>query len=138
MEDSKGLRVLDFSSVEMPTSPSFEHLVAQYRNTAQHNDKLFRLLTELTWKEPRLAVHRRYIEENKLGYGDAAFHAMWLRLLENASRRFGQFAHLKLGFLRAKSFRFGHLLESIGTSTFTLVRLVRSPGIRCRNHGWKL
>jgi hypothetical protein len=99
--DSKGVCV-GSSFVDTPISPSFEHLVAEYRNTAKHNDSLYRLLTELTWKEPKLSAHRRYIEENNLGFGDAAFHAMWLRLLDNASRRFGTVRTLEIGVFKGQ------------------------------------
>jgi hypothetical protein len=77
--DKESRSVREHSSVEMPVSPSFEELVAEYKNTAEHNDHLFRSMTALIWKEPCLSIHRSYLEENKLGYGDAAFHAMRLR-----------------------------------------------------------
>jgi hypothetical protein len=65
-------------------APSFQELVAEYENTAQHNDRLHQNLTALTWSEPILATHRSYVERNKLlGVGNAAFHGMWLRLLAN-------------------------------------------------------
>ena len=74
------------ASIGESISPSFEELVAEYKNTADHNDGLYRQLTELAWAEPFLSVHRHYVEQNKLGFGDAAFHAMWLRLLDNAQQ----------------------------------------------------
>src|SRR4029077_7389960 len=83
-------------------SPSFDDLVAEYKNTAQHNDQLFRFMTTLTWSEPCLSMHRRYIEENRLGFGDAAFHAMWLRLLEKANRRFGNVRALEIGVFKGQ------------------------------------
>jgi hypothetical protein len=91
-----------FWAVQRPIIPSFEHLVAEYKNTADHNDQLFRLFTELTWKEPRLAAHRRYIEVNRLGFGDAAFHSMWLRLLASAGRRFGTVRVLEIGVFKGQ------------------------------------
>jgi hypothetical protein len=77
--------------------PSFEQLIADYQNTAEHNDRVFRQLSELTWADRDLSAHRRHIEQNKLGFGDAAFHAMWLRLLDNANRRFGAIHALEIG-----------------------------------------
>ena len=82
--------------------PSFEQLVAEYENTADHNNQLFQRLTELTWSEPSLRGHRRHIEKNKLGFGDAAFHAMWLRLLDNAYRRFGTVRTLEIGVFKGQ------------------------------------
>ena len=77
--------------------PSFEDLVADYQNTAAHNDRLFWRLSELTWADPDLSAHRRHIEQNELGFGHAVFHAMWLRLLDNAKRRFGTVQALEIG-----------------------------------------
>jgi hypothetical protein len=82
--------------------PKFERLVAEYENTAEHNDRLFRALTELTSREPILCEHRHHIEFNKLGFGDAAFHAMWLRLLDNAHRRFGSIHALEIGVFKGQ------------------------------------
>jgi Methyltransferase domain len=83
-------------------APAFEELVAEYRNTAEHNDAVFAQLTGLTWSDPVLAGHRRYVELNKLGYGDAACHAMWLRLLDNAGRRFGHVRALEIGVFKGQ------------------------------------
>lgn len=82
--------------------PSFDALVAAYQNTAKGNDELYQQLTSLTWAAPVLADHRRHIEENKLGYGDAAFHAMWLRLLDCARTRFGPIRLLEIGVFKGQ------------------------------------
>jgi hypothetical protein len=100
--DDESPSVVEHSPVEISISPSFEDVVAEYKNTAEHNDQVFRLMTALTWREPCLSAHRHYIEENKLGFGDAAFHAMWLRLLENAYRRFGTVRALEIGVFKGQ------------------------------------
>jgi predicted O-methyltransferase YrrM len=75
----------------------FEQLLATYQNTAAHSDALHAQLTAATWASPLLARHRRHVEENKLGFGDAAFHAMWASLFEAAARRFGAVRALEIG-----------------------------------------
>jgi hypothetical protein len=104
MRVSSGKRPGVMSATTMVTSisPSFEDLVAQYKNTADHNDQLFQHLTELTWKDPLLCAHRRHIEKNGLGFGHAAFHAMWLRLLDHAHRRFGTVRTLEIGVFKGQ------------------------------------
>ena len=82
--------------------PSFEDLVRCYINSAAHNDELHRLLTKLTWSEPILAAHRRHVQRHNLGFGDEAFHAMWLRLLHNAYRRFGAVRALEIGVFKGQ------------------------------------
>jgi len=86
----------------MVVSPNFEELVAEYRNTLEHNDYLWRKMTDATWADPTLTEHRRHIEQHKLGFGDAAFHAMWLRLLDAAGRRFGNVRALEIGVFKGQ------------------------------------
>jgi Methyltransferase domain len=52
--------------------------VRAYRNTAEHNDGVHAEFTAAASADPLLSEHRRHIEQNKLGYGDPAFHAMSL------------------------------------------------------------
>jgi hypothetical protein len=82
--------------------PTFEDLVRDYQNTAAHNDALHRQLTDATWADPELAEHRRYIEQHQLGFGDPAFHAMWLRLLDAVSRRFSSGQVLEIGVFKGQ------------------------------------
>jgi Methyltransferase domain len=82
--------------------PSFERLVAEYKNTAEHNDFLYKKLTDSTSADPTLRAHRSYVEQNKLGFGDPAFHAMWLRLMSFASRRFGTVSALEIGVFKGQ------------------------------------
>jgi hypothetical protein len=84
------------------TFPSFARLVSEYQNTAEHNDALHRRLTDATWADPLLAAHRRHVEKNKLGFGDAAFHAMWASLLATASLRFGSVHTLEIGVFKGQ------------------------------------
>lgn len=82
--------------------PSFEQLVAEYENTGEYNDSLFKSLTRMTWADPTLSEHRRHVDKNKLGFGDAAFHAMWLRLIDLAQRRFGNVRALEIGVFKGQ------------------------------------
>ena len=80
----------------------FTRLVASYRNTAEHNDRLHQVLTEMTWADPLLAAHRRHVEENQLGFGDPAFHSMWRLLLQAAAARFGTVRALEIGVFKGQ------------------------------------
>jgi hypothetical protein len=90
------------SAMGQSITPSFNDIVSGYQNTAKANDRLFQQLTSLTWSEPILGDHRRYIEDNKLGFGDAAFHAMWLRLIDCARARFGRIRLLEIGVFKGQ------------------------------------
>ena len=89
-------------SVSASISYPFEQLVADYQNTAEHNDSMFKKMTDLAWSDPILSAHRRYVEDNKLGFGDAAFHAMWLRLLNAAGQRFGSPRAMEIGVFKGQ------------------------------------
>jgi hypothetical protein len=76
--------------------------VESYRNTAEHNDRVHREFTAATAAEPLLCAHRKHIEQNKLGYGDGAFHAMWKLLLMAAHKRFGRVDALEIGVFKGQ------------------------------------
>lgn len=82
--------------------PSFAQLAAEYRNTAEHNDRLHAQLTAATAAEPLLAHHRRHVDEHQLGFGDPAFHAMWAALLPHAVARFGTVRALEIGVFKGQ------------------------------------
>ena len=81
---------------------SFNDYTRDYACTAEHNDRLFHAFTAATRADPLLAQHRGYVEENKLGFGDAAFHTMWKLLLEEAHRRFGHVRCLEIGVFKGQ------------------------------------
>jgi hypothetical protein len=97
MVETKGSNAMS-ASISYP----FDQLVADYHNTAEHNDNLYRQMTDLVWSDPLLGAHRRYVEDNKLGFGDAAFHAMWLRLLNAAGQRFGTLRAMEIGVFKGQ------------------------------------
>lgn len=85
-----------------PFTPTLAELVAAYRNTAEHNDALHRQLTDTTWNDPLLAAHRRHVEQEQLGFGDPAFHALWARLLDAAAEKFGNVRTLEIGVFKGQ------------------------------------
>jgi len=82
--------------------PSYTELAGNYRSTAEHNDQLFHKFTAATWADPLLARHRKHIEDHKLGFGDAAFQAMWKMLLAEAAHRFGTARCLEIGVFKGQ------------------------------------
>jgi hypothetical protein len=56
---------------------TLDDIASQYENTGDAIAALHGRLTATTWSVPYLAEHRRFVETNALGYGDAAFHAVW-------------------------------------------------------------
>lgn len=121
----------------MPLSPlrSFAYLTQSYVCTAEHNDRLFHEFTAATWADPLLAPHRRHIEDNKLGFGDAAFHTMWKLLLEESARRFGTVRCLEIGVFKGQVISLWALLAralSLDVHISALSPLAGQPSSRSR------
>jgi hypothetical protein len=93
----------------------FGSLVRAYRNTADHNDEVYRALTEATWADSALAEHRKYIEVNRLGFGDPAFHSMWRILLNEAAVRFADIRALEIGVYKGQVICLWALLARLDT-----------------------
>lgn len=85
-----------------PFSPTLAELVSAYRNTAEHNDSLHRQLTAATRDDALLAAHRQHVEQERLGFGDPAFHALWARLLDAAAEKFGAVRALEIGVFKGQ------------------------------------
>ena len=81
---------------------SFEQLVNEYQNEGLINDYIYNKLTDATWKCEILSGHRKFIEKNNLGFGDAAFHAMWVKILEAGIRKFSRLRALEIGVFKGQ------------------------------------
>lgn len=73
------------SSEAIPVS--LAEIAATYRPTAEANDAIWSQFTEGTNRTPLLREHRDWIEANRWGFGDRAFHFMWLLLLSDMRPR---------------------------------------------------
>lgn len=82
--------------------PSLGQLTDEYRNEEALNNKVHETLTKATWENPLLAGHRKHIEENKLGFGDAAFHSMWARIFEAAISRHKKVRSVEIGVFKGQ------------------------------------
>jgi hypothetical protein len=76
---------------------NLESFVNNYCNTLQMNDRYYNEFTDMTNQEETLREHRDYIEKNKLGFGDRAFHSMWYLLLTDLSKKLGKIRMLEIG-----------------------------------------
>jgi len=81
---------------------NFIEIVNSYSNTEEYNNYIHDYFSKKTEEIDWLYEHRLYVEKNNLGFGDTAFHYMWLMLLkhlqENISDR-------KLDFLEIGVFK---------------------------------
>ena len=71
--------------------------VAAYENTAAHNDALFAEFTGLADTVPTLKDHRDWVEANRWGFGERAFHYAWWLVLGDLAARFGRVGALEIG-----------------------------------------
>ena len=86
----------------MSLSDSFIKRVEAYENTAEHNDKLHDDFSKLTQNIPFIYQHRRHVETNNLGFGDAAFHYMWYLLILHVSEKFTHPNFLAIGVFKGQ------------------------------------
>jgi hypothetical protein len=71
--------------------------VRAYKNTLSHNDDLHAEFTYLTDTIPCLKEHRDFVEGNRWGFGDRAFHYMWWLLLIAVFESFNPVKALEIG-----------------------------------------
>jgi hypothetical protein len=76
---------------------SLEARVAAYRHEAAHNEAIYAEFTRLTDTLPFLKEHRDFVEKNQWGFGDRAFHYMWLLILKQVSRPGAAVRALEIG-----------------------------------------
>jgi hypothetical protein len=61
--------------------------ILTYNNTAEINDQIYNEFTKKTNDHLFLKEHRDYIEANNLGFGERAFHFMWLLLINEIAEK---------------------------------------------------
>lgn len=85
-----------------PEGDDLAKRIAAYAATAEHNDALFRELARRTDEVPWLAAHRNWIEAHRWGFGDRAFHAMWLLVARDLRERFERTRALEIGVFKGQ------------------------------------
>lgn len=96
----------------MSSIDSFLRRTEAYENTAEHNDSLHTEFTRLTQSIGFLDQHRKYIEANELGFGDAAFHYMWYLLLKHITENFSEIKCLEIGVYKGQVISLWALIAS--------------------------
>lgn len=86
----------------MDHSETLADYISSYDNSAAGNDALFHRFTAQTWSIPLLATHRRHVEESQLGFGDPAFHYMWLLLLQQIVKNYSPARCLEIGVFKGQ------------------------------------
>lgn len=76
---------------------SLSDFASSYRSTGDINDRVWSHFTEMTNQTDFLRRHRDWIEENKWGFGDRAFHYLWFLLLSELSRAQDNARMLEIG-----------------------------------------
>lgn len=89
---------------------SLQKRIAEYRQTSEHHDHLFRDFTRRTEACPLLRQHRKWVEEHRWGYGDRAFAYMWLLILREIASRFPENSALEIGVYKGQTISLWALL----------------------------
>jgi predicted O-methyltransferase YrrM len=85
-----------------PRDRTLADWVRVYRNDRLGNTEIHGQFDELARAPDWLAKHRDWVEANEWGFGDRAFHHMWLILLEHLARRGGPVSCLEIGVFKGQ------------------------------------
>ncbi|MBB4305097.1 glycosyltransferase involved in cell wall biosynthesis [Rhodobium orientis] len=88
-------------------------VLKEYSNTSAGNDKTFRAFTHLVNSIPALRAHRDYVEANEWGFGDRAFHMMWLNIINELSMSEKPITALEIGVFRGQIISLWHLIADL-------------------------
>lgn len=91
---------------------NFNERVSEYENSSHHNDDLHGEFTRLTDTIGWLKEHRDFVEKNEWGFGDRAFHYMWLLLLTAVSKNFTPVRALEIGIYRGQVMSLWQLIST--------------------------
>jgi predicted O-methyltransferase YrrM len=117
-------------------SDSLDRRIAEYQNTEHHNDALFAEFNQRTWRFPLLAQHRRHIEENKLGFGEPAFHYLWWLILKKLKDT-GSRGLLEIGVFKGQSVTAWLLVARALACPFTVTGITPLKGNPLPIQRWK-
>lgn len=90
---------------------SFSDYVKDYRNNLENNDRIWTDFTIKTDEHPLLKEHRDYVEQNKLGFGDRAFHYMWFLLFRELKKKQQKVKALEIGVYKGQVISLWSLLS---------------------------
>jgi hypothetical protein len=71
--------------------------ISGYHNDLNGNNAIHGEFTLRTNQVPFLKEHRDYIQKNKLGFGDRAFHFMWYLLMTDLKQKRNAFKMIEIG-----------------------------------------
>jgi hypothetical protein len=86
-----------------PFADSLAARIDSYANIAAANEALHAEFTGLTDRTEFLKRHRDWVETNRWGYGDRAFHHMWRLLIEDLAARFEPVRALEIGVYKGQT-----------------------------------
>lgn len=84
--------------------------IADYRNTGEQNDALHAEFTRLTDSVAHLEEHRDWVERNRWGFGDRAFHYLWHLIISDLAGRKTPLRALEIGVFKGQTISLWSLL----------------------------
>jgi Methyltransferase domain len=86
----------------MLESDTFLDRISKYENTAVCNDALHQDFSRMITRIPFLDEHRQHVEQYQLGFGDPAFHYMWLLIIQHIACNVPQVKTLEIGVFKGQ------------------------------------
>jgi len=95
------------------TDDTLKKRIESYANHISYNDKIHFEFTKLTNTIPELKKHRDWVETNKWGFGDRAFHYMWFLILKDLSESFSSGKALEIGVFKGQVISLWELISNL-------------------------
>lgn len=112
---------------------ALQEIVAGYTDSIAVHDAIYQSFVAKVEADPQLRAHRDFVEMNKHGYGDRAFHYMWKLLVEQMPE---EFRFLEIGVYKGQVLSLIRMLSNMLTRSSKIVGVTPlSPaGDRFSNH----
>jgi hypothetical protein len=107
--------------MDQPTFPTLESLERFYADEPSVHRRIHDACTTAMGQTPALLRHRRHVEQNRLGFGDPAFHWLWKLIVDVMPSHFrfleiGVYKGQVLSLVGMLAMQEGKTLDSIGVT----------------------
>jgi hypothetical protein len=109
-----------------------QSLADSWRNDNDYNNQLHSGFTDRVNGYPLLKAHRDWVEKNQFGFGDRAFHHVWMMLVEQMP---SDFAFLEIGVFKGQVLSLVAVLaQALEKNAFCMgvTTLQNTPDERCK------
>lgn len=116
----------------MNLTPELKAFTDLWRNDDAYNNEFHARCTKMVDESAPLKEHRDWIEQNQFGFGDRAFHCIWMVLIDQMP---SAFSFLEIGVFKGQTISLVALLAKViekKATIYGVTTLSNTPDVRCR------